>query len=49
LRAALQILQSEPDRFPFAELVSHRYTLAQANEALAATAQWLSAKSVIVP
>jgi hypothetical protein len=30
-------------------MVTHRFPLEQANEALAATASWRSAKSVIVP
>jgi threonine dehydrogenase-like Zn-dependent dehydrogenase len=49
LRAALDFLQATPQLFPFAAMVTHRFTLEQANEALAATANWQSAKSVIVP
>lgn len=49
LKAALEFLRATPKEFPFAEMVSHRFDLAQANEALTATAGWISAKSVIVP
>jgi hypothetical protein len=30
-------------------MVSHRFTLAEANEALATTARWEALKSVLVP
>jgi len=49
LKAALEFLRANQERFPFAEMVSHRFTLDQANEALATTASWKSAKSVLVP
>lgn len=49
LKMAIEFLRSTRDQFPFAELVTHRYPLEQANEALTATANWQSAKSVIVP
>jgi len=49
LKAALDFLRRNLQQFPFAEMVSHRFGLAQANEALAATRQWESLKSVIVP
>jgi L-iditol 2-dehydrogenase len=49
LKAALEFLRRNLQQFPFAELVSHRFGLAQANEALAATRKWESLKSVIVP
>ncbi len=49
LRAALQFLRERQDEFPFASMVTHRFPLERANEALAATANWESAKSVIVP
>lgn len=48
LRAALEFLRATPDRFPFAEMVSHRFPLARANEALQTTAGWQCAKSVLV-
>lgn len=49
LKAALDFLRTTRERFPFASMVTHRFPLAQANEALATTARWESAKSVIVP
>jgi threonine dehydrogenase-like Zn-dependent dehydrogenase len=49
LDAALNLYRKKLDRFPFHELVSHKFPLEQANEALAATASWQVRKSVIVP
>lgn len=49
LKAALEFLRTTPQTFPFAQMVSHRFSLEQANEALATTASWASAKSVLVP
>ncbi len=49
LKMALDFLRTTQERFPFAEMVSHRFPLEQANEALAATSAWQSAKSVLVP
>ncbi len=49
LAAAIQFLNANQQRFPFAEMVSHRFTLEQANEALATTARWEALKSVLVP
>jgi threonine dehydrogenase-like Zn-dependent dehydrogenase len=49
LRAAIDFLRNNRERFPFHELVSHRFRLEQANEALQTTARWEAAKSVIVP
>ncbi|MEW6304810.1 MAG: zinc-binding dehydrogenase [Verrucomicrobiota bacterium] len=49
LKAAIEFLRTTQTQFPFAEMVSHRFSLAQANEALSATASWQVAKSVIVP
>jgi len=49
LKAALEFLGATRETFPFAAMVTHRFALEQANEALAATASWRSAKSVIVP
>ena len=46
---ALEFLRAKGDRFPFEELVTHRFSLDQVNEALAMTAQWQSTKSVVVP
>jgi threonine dehydrogenase-like Zn-dependent dehydrogenase len=49
MQAALNLLQQNSDRFPFASLVTRRFNLTQATEALSATANWQTAKSVIVP
>ena len=49
LKAAIDFLRARQREFPFAELVTHRFSLEQANEALSTTANWQSAKSVIVP
>ncbi|MBI3923102.1 MAG: zinc-binding dehydrogenase [Armatimonadetes bacterium] len=47
--AALQFLESNPKEFPFELLVTHRFPLERADDALQATAKWTSGKSVIVP
>ncbi|MBI5775652.1 MAG: zinc-binding dehydrogenase [Verrucomicrobia bacterium] len=49
LRAAIEFLRRTQKEFPFHELVSRRYPIEQANEALQAMANWQVAKSVIVP
>jgi threonine dehydrogenase-like Zn-dependent dehydrogenase len=49
LRAAIEFLGRQRDRFPFHEMVTHRFPLEQAHEALMTTAHWQAAKSVIVP
>ena len=49
LQAALEFLRINRERFPFHEMVTHRFSLAQADEALQTTARWDAAKSVIVP
>ncbi len=49
LKQAIEFLRMNQQRFPFHEMVSHRFTLDRANEALAMTANWESAKSVLVP
>jgi threonine dehydrogenase-like Zn-dependent dehydrogenase len=49
LKAALQFLADHRTDFPFDTLVSHRFPVEQANEALALTARWECSKSVIVP
>jgi hypothetical protein len=49
LKAALDFLRATRKEFPFAEMVTDRFPLEQANQALAATANWQSAKSVIIP
>jgi len=49
LRAAIEFLRQTKDQFPFSSMVTHRFPIDQANEALATTARWQSAKSVIGP
>ena len=49
MKAALEFLERHRERFPFAVMVSHRFPLERADEALATTARWEAAKSVIVP
>lgn len=49
MKAALEFLRTHSKQFPFASMVTHRFPLEQANEALETTARWISAKSVIVP
>jgi threonine dehydrogenase-like Zn-dependent dehydrogenase len=49
LKAALEFLRANRERFPFHEMVTHRFSIERAHEALMTTANWQSAKSVIVP
>jgi threonine dehydrogenase-like Zn-dependent dehydrogenase len=49
LKAALEFLRVTRDQFPFHEMVSHRFPLDKANQALATTASWQCTKSVILP
>jgi threonine dehydrogenase-like Zn-dependent dehydrogenase len=49
LKTALEFLAATPEQFPFAQMVSHRFRLEEANEALGMTAAWKVAKSVLVP
>jgi len=49
MKAALEFLRARKREFPFDTVVTHRFALEQANEALETTAKWISAKSVIVP
>lgn len=46
---ALELLGRSGGRYPFAETVTHRFGIEQANEALETTRRWASGKSVIVP
>lgn len=46
---AIEFLRRQGGRFPFAKLISHRFPLDRAFEALQTTAQWASSKSIIVP
>ena len=49
MRAALEFLRAHKNQFPFNTMVTHRFPLDRANEALETTAKWISAKSVIIP
>jgi threonine dehydrogenase-like Zn-dependent dehydrogenase len=49
LKAALELLRTTREQFPFHEMVSHRFALEKCNEALATTASWQGTKSVIIP
>lgn len=49
LKQAIEFLRANQRAFPFYEMVSHRFTLDRANDALAMTANWQAAKSVFVP
>lgn len=49
LKAAIDFLRANQERFPFAQMVSHRFPLERADEALQTTARWEALKSVIVP
>jgi L-iditol 2-dehydrogenase len=46
---ALSFLRARGDQFPFHELITHRYTLDQVNEALTEVAGWRTGKAVILP
>ena len=46
---ALEFLRTRRDRYPFQELITHRFSLEQVNEALEAVASWQTGKAVIVP
>lgn len=47
--AALELLRTRQDRYPFAELITHRFDLSRTNEALARVAAWETGKAVILP
>jgi threonine dehydrogenase-like Zn-dependent dehydrogenase len=49
LQAALEFLRTSREQCPFGEMITHRFPLDRAHEALLATASWQSAKSVILP
>lgn len=46
---SLEFLRTRRDRYPFHELITHRFAIGQANEALQAVANWQTGKAVIVP
>lgn len=47
--AAIELLRTRRERYPFHELITHRFGLSQVNESLAAVARWETGKAVIVP
>lgn len=47
--AALELLRTRQDRYPFATLITHRFELGQVNEALGKVAAWETGKAVILP
>lgn len=49
MAAAIEFLRKQGNQYPFERLVSHRFSLDRAFEALLTTAKWSSSKSVIVP
>jgi threonine dehydrogenase-like Zn-dependent dehydrogenase len=49
MKMAPDFLRRHPREFPFDSMVTHRFPLERANEALATTEHWQSAKSVILP
>ncbi|HUN81474.1 MAG TPA: zinc-binding dehydrogenase [Phycisphaerae bacterium] len=46
---AIEFLRARRDRFPFHELITHRFGLDQVNEALETVANWRTGKAVICP
>ena len=49
MKAALEFLERDRDRFPFASLITHRFDLEQAEEALQTSAAWQCGKCVLAP
>ena len=49
MKAALEFLSTNQERFPFASMVTYRFSIADANQALETTRRWEADKSVIVP
>jgi threonine dehydrogenase-like Zn-dependent dehydrogenase len=46
---ALEFLAARKERFPFHELITHRFKLEQVNEALVEVENWRTGKAVILP
>ncbi len=46
---ALEFLRTRRERYPFEQLITHRFGLDQVNEALAAVARWETGKAVVLP
>jgi threonine dehydrogenase-like Zn-dependent dehydrogenase len=49
LKAAIEFLRSTAKQFPFASMVTHRFNVEQANDALQLTGSLQAAKCVITP
>ncbi len=49
LQAAIEFLARYPEAYPFASMVTHRFGLEQANEALQLVARWETGKCVFTP
>jgi threonine dehydrogenase-like Zn-dependent dehydrogenase len=49
LQEALEMLKEDPQAYPFASMVSHRFSLEEVDEALRTTRDWVALKGVVVP
>ena len=49
LQASLHFLEQAGERFPFHRLITHRFPVAEAEQALSMTERWESTKCAIVP
>jgi threonine dehydrogenase-like Zn-dependent dehydrogenase len=49
MKAAISFLERHPEVFPFASMVTHRFALDQANEALQLVGRWEAGKCVFTP
>jgi threonine dehydrogenase-like Zn-dependent dehydrogenase len=49
MQAAIEFLARYPEAYPFASMVTHRFGLEQANEALQLVARWEAGKCVFTP
>ncbi len=49
MQAAIEFLARHPEDFPFAAMVTHRFGLERANEALQLVARWETGKCVLTP
>lgn len=47
--SALEFLRTRRERYPFHELITHRYGLDDVNQALAAVERWETGKAVVLP
>jgi Zn-dependent alcohol dehydrogenase len=46
---AIEFLRLQGERFPFEDLVTHRFPLDRVMEAIETTQRWQSTKSVVMP